>query len=135
MRRLALVAVAVIVAGCRSTSSPPTSAVTVHVANQAGVAMGGVKVRAQQYVTGSELRDLEPTTVTADDGTATLVLPVNVTASIGLSHAPGEEHWQQQIAVPPSDVTLSYQYPVPLDCAVVDPTSPTSCPPTPTPSP
>ena len=135
MRRLALVAVAVVVAGCGSTSSPPTSAVTVHVANQAGVPMGGIKVRAQQYVTGSELRDLEPTTVTAADGTATLVLPVNVTASIGLSHAPGEEHWQQQIAVPPSDVTLSYQYPVPLGCAVVDPTSPTSCPPKPTPSP
>lgn len=130
---LGTAAAALLLAGC--TSSPPTSTITLHVANQAGVPLGGVAVRVQQYVTGSEVRDLEPTTVTAADGSATVALPVNITASVGLSANPDEVRWQQLITVPATDTTLSYQYPVALDCAVVDPTSPTSCPPTPAPSP
>lgn len=125
MKRVLLLAAVCVVglAGCGGSGAPPTAEVTMVVANQAGMPMGGVQVRAQQLVAGTQVLDLEPTTVTAGDGTARLGLPVNAVVSVGLSAVEGEEHWQQQILIPSGDVDLYYQYPVTLDCPVVDPLS------------
>lgn len=130
-RLVAAAAAALVLAGCSSSGSADTT-VHVTVVTQAGTPLGGVNLHAQQLL-GSDVRDLPDTTVTAADGTAHLTLPVNITASIGLS-TPGETRWQQLFTVPPDGTTLTYTYPVPLGCTVIDPAVTPPCP-TPTPTP
>lgn len=129
MRLLGLLLVGVLaLAGC-SRGGTPTAELEVVVANQAGMAMSGVAVKAQQ-INGSDLVDLESTGTTDEAGSTVLTLPVNVVVSVGLSADPESgTRWQQQVTVPAGGVTLYYQYPVPeVACAVVDPVA--GCPPT-----
>ncbi len=132
-RLVAAAAAALVLAGCGGSSGTPTAPVHVTVVTQAGTPLGGVNLHAQQLL-GSDVRDLPDTTVTAADGTAHLTLPVNITASIGLSNSPTETRWQQMFTVPPDGTTLTYTYPVPLGCTVIDPAVTPPCP-TPTPTP
>lgn len=98
-------------------------------------------MRAQHIVSSAEMTDLEPLATTDASGSATLTLPINITASIGLSNVEpvdgvySEIRWQNALIVPSENINLYYQYPVTLDCNTVDPVSPTSCPPIPEPSP
>lgn len=132
-------------AGCSQGGDPPaeptSSTITVVVANQAGIPLEGVRVRAQQSLAPMEVQDLPQTATTDASGTTTLTLPINIIATIGLANAidpatgvATEERWQNAIIVPSENVTLYYQFPVTLDCATVDPSQPSSCPAQPAPT-
>lgn len=143
MKFLALGAVALILAACGSGGgeqpTEPMSVATVYVANQAGVPLEGVAVQVQQRVTNTELIPLGETTTNAE-GKATISLPVNVTAQMGLSIVPEVVTempgvmWQNGFLVPQSDFVLIYQHPQPLDCDIVDPSQSSSCPEQPAPA-
>jgi hypothetical protein len=143
---LALSGLALVLAGCGSDGGeqpvePPMTAITVTVANQAGVPLEGVHVRAQHIVSSAEMVDLPGNATTDASGNATLTLPVNITATVSLSNVtdpvdglPREERYQNALVVPTEAVHLYYQYPVTLECNTVEPLSPTSCPELPAPS-
>lgn len=127
--------------GDQPTEPPTSSTLTVVVANQAGIPLEGIHVRAQQTLSPMELVDLPPTATTDASGTASITLPINITATIGLSNViepadglPREERFQNTLIVPSENVTLYYQFPVTLDCATVDPSQPSSCPEQPVPT-
>ncbi len=140
MKFLAVSALVLVLAGCGGDqpTEPQTSTVTVHVANQAGLPLGGVAVRAQHMLSPQEVADITSAT-TDTTGTAVLVLPENVTAQIGLGVEEEPPTWQPPFIVTTSDFGLSYTFWADINCGVVDPTSPSSCPsampPAPEPSP
>ena len=127
--------------GGDQSTEPTSSTITVVVANQAGVPLEGVRVRAQQSLAPMEVQDLPQTATTDASGTAALTLPINIIATLGLAIAVDpvtgvatEERWQNALIVPGENVTLYYQYLVTLDCATVDPSQPSSCPEQPAPT-
>ncbi len=143
MKKVTVAAAALVLAltGCSQggdqPTEPATSMITVTVANQAGVPLEGIKVWTQQIVGAAELRDIPPEATTDASGRAVLTLPINITAQIGLADASDPasmEAWQHGFTVPTSDVSLYYQYPMTLDCDIVDPAQPSSCPALPAPT-
>lgn len=132
MRARLLPAAALLLAAC-TTPTDPTATVQVAVGDTAGIPVGGLQVQVQQ-VEGTQVSDLDATTVTAADGTAHLELPVNATVAIGLSRHPDQVAWQHQMTVPVGGASLIYQVASLADCPVIDPGAATPCP-TPTPTP
>lgn len=118
----------------------PMSTATVYVANQAGVPLEGIAVQVQQRISNTEMRQVGSEVTTDASGKATVSLPVNITAQIGLSDVPEVVTelpgvaWQNGFLVPQSDFVLIYQHPQPLDCDIVDPNQPSSCPEQPVPA-
>lgn len=148
MKIVAVSLLALVLAACGSqggdqSTEPTSSTITVYVANQAGVPLEGIHVGAEQSI-GTEVRELAVKTVTDANGSATITLPVNITASISLANAaepadlpsdvPSETRYQNALIVPSENVTLFYQYPQTLACATVDPSQPSSCPALPVPT-
>ncbi len=143
MKIVGMSLLALVLAACGSGGGEqprePMSTATVYVANQAGVPLEGVAVQVQQRVSSTELLPLGETTTNAE-GKATISLPINVTAQMGLSVVPEVVTempgvmWQNGFLVPQSDFVLIYQYLQPLDCDIVDPTQSSSCPEQPAPA-
>lgn len=138
MKFLAVSALVFVLAACGGGDQPQTSTVTVHVSNQAGLPLEGTTVRVQHMLSPQEVADITSAT-TDTTGTAVLVLPENVTAQIGLGVGDEPPTWQPPFVVATSDFGLWYTFWADINCGVVDPASPSSCPsvmpPAPDPSP
>ena len=130
---LALAVVGVLAfAGCsQDEPAPASSDVTVRVSDTVGIAAPDVTVIATKRISDSQVEQIAESK-TDGNGIATLTLPENATAAIGLWKDQGENEphytWQTPFVVPIDNTTLSYSYGIIANnCPVIQP-GPTPCP-------
>lgn len=125
---LLVVAGVIAIAGCTSEQEgPQTTDVTIHVSDQAGLAVNDLTVVAKKDISDDQVEQINEGR-TDGNGNVTLAFPENATVSVGLwKQQPDTETiytWQTPFIVPVDNLSLSYTYFLTsTTCGVVQPGS------------